>query len=236
MDYTLFVAIGLIGSLASAVFGFGTALLVIAVGSHVIPVKDAIALGTVLFTASTVTKTGLFAKHIDWKVVAVMAIGCLPFAYLGAQTLAVVPGDIIKRMFGLMVLIYLALSLTGWLPKFRIGLVGLGIGSAIYGFVSGLLGSGNLIKVMMFREMNITKEAFVGAMAATSVMSNFAKVASYTQSGLLRAEMAWPIVALVASAVIASFIGRAILRKIRAETFEIGVKVLLAVAAAALLI
>lgn len=84
--------------------------------------------------------------------------------------------------------------------------------------------------------MNITKEAFVGAMAATSVMSNIAKLVSYTQSGLLRADMTWPALALAASAVVAALLGKAILKKIKVETFELGVKILLGLAAAARLI
>ena len=228
--------IGLVGSLASAVFGFGTALLVLAIGSHVLPVKETIALATVLFTASTVTKTFLFARHIDWKVVVLMAVACLPFAYLGAELLAVAPAVAIKRLLGAMVLIYLGLSLTKRLPRIRIGTGGLIAGSALYGFVSGLLGSGNLIKVILFREMNITKEAFVGAMAATSVMSNAAKLTSYTKSGILTADMAVPALALCASAVIAAFAGRMILKKIDVGTFETGVKVLLGAAAIMLLV
>ncbi len=236
MDYVVFVIIGVLGSLASAVFGFGTALLVLAIGSHVIPVKEAIALATVLFTASTVAKSALFARHIDWKVVAVMALACLPFAYLGAQLLAIVPADHIKRLLGAMVLAYLALGLANALPAWRIGMTGLVAGSALYGFVSGLLGSGNLIKVIMFREMKITKEAFVGAMAATSVMSNLAKLTSYFETGLLGAHVAWPALALAVGAVIAAVIGRAVLTTLDGKTFETGVQVLLGAAAVALLV
>ena len=236
MDYALFVLIGLLSSIASAVFGFGNALFLLAIGSHILPVKETIALATVLFVASTVTKTFLFGKHIDWKVVAIMSVACLPFAYLGAQLLAIAPAEQIKRMLGVMILIYLALSLTNRLPAFKIGLLGLITGSALYGFVSGLLGSGNLIKVVMFREMNITKEAFVGAMAATSVMSNFAKIFSYTQSGLLNATLLWPALALVVSAVAAALLGRAVLQKMNLATFETGVQILLGAAAVALII
>lgn len=236
MDYALFVAIGLAGSLASAVFGFGTALLVVAVGSHVIPVKEAIALGTVLFAASTITKTALFGRHINWRVVSVMAIGCLPFAYLGAQLLAIAPAGTIKVALGLMVLAYLALSLTKRLPSLKIGFVGLAVGSALYGFVSGLLGSGNLIKVILFREMKITKEAFVGAMAATSIISNLAKLTSYIRNDLLTADMAGPATILAMGAVVTAVLGRLVLRKLKVRQFEIGVQILLGVAAAALLV
>jgi uncharacterized protein len=236
MDYTLFVLIGLVSSIASAVFGFGNALLLLAIGSHILPVKETIALATVLFVASTVTKTFMFGRHIDWKVVAIMTVACLPFAYLGAQLLAIAPAEHIKRGLGAMVLIYLGLSLTNRLPSFKIGTAGLIAGSALYGFVSGLLGTGNVIKVVMFREMNITKEAFVGAMAATSVMSNFAKIFSYSQSGLLHTGLMWPALALVASAVVSAFIGRAVLRKINLKTFETGVQLLLGAAALALMV
>ncbi|WP_338531882.1 sulfite exporter TauE/SafE family protein [Nitratireductor thuwali] len=226
----------MIGSLASAVFGFGTALLVLAIGSHVLPIKEVIVLATVLFAASTTTKTVLFGRQIEWKVVAIMAIASLPFAYLGAQALAVVPADHIKRLLGLMILIYIVLTACKLLPSFRIGTAGLLVGSALYGFISGFLGSGNLVKVVIFRELKFTKEAFVGAMAATSVLSNFAKLASYWQTGLLTAEMVWPALALVVSAIVAAVIGQMILNKLNASAFETGVQVLLGVSAVTLLI
>ena len=236
LDNLLFVLVGLVGSMASAIFGFGTALLVLAVGSHILPIKEAIALAAVLFVASTVTKTVLFSRHIDWRTVGVMALGCLPFAYLGAELLAIVPADLIKRLLGLMILTYLGLSLTNRLPTYGIGTAGLIGGSALYGLASGLLGSGNVIKVIIFREMKITKGAFVGAMAATSVISNLAKLTSYARTGLLTADMAWPAIALVFCAVGTAFLGRAILKKLDVRAFELGVQILLGMAAAALII
>ena len=235
LEYLLFVIIGLAGSLVSAVFGFGTALLVIALGSHVIPVKEAIALGTVLFAASSITKSLLFRRQTDWKVVGVITLGCLPFAALGAFALTYVPADLVKKLLGIMLLVYLGLTLTNWLPSIRIGWAGLLGGSALYGFVSGLLGTGNLVKVILFREMNITKEAFVGAMAATAVLSNIVKLSTYTATGLLTVEMAWPAAALVLAGVLSSAVGRSILGRMSNTQFQGGVQVLLGIAALALL-
>ncbi len=235
MEYVLFVGVGLVGSLVSAVFGFGTALLVLAVGAHILPVKETIALATVLFAASTVTKTFLFSRVIDWRTIAIMVVSSVPFAYLGADLLVDLPTEMARRLLAGMILLYMALRLTDRLPRIEIGLPGLFVGSALYGFVSGLLGSGNLIKVVLFREMRISKEAFVGAMAASAVLNNLVKLASYTSNGLLTADMAIPIAALAASGVVAAFVGRAILKRLKVKVFETGVQVLLAVAAAALL-
>jgi len=236
LDQIVFVLIAFVASFASAIFGIGSAFLVLAFGSLALPVKETIALATVLFTASTVTKTLLFRGNIDWKVVGVMSFACLPFAYLGAQLLAVAPAEYVKPMLGVMILIYIGLTATKSLPSIRIGMPGLLAGSALSGFVSGFLGSGNVIKVVLFREMKITKEAFVGTMAATAVLSNTVKLTSYIRTGLLTVDMVWTACTLVVVAVLVALIGRLFLKKLSIHAFETGVQVLLSVAAIALFV
>jgi uncharacterized membrane protein YfcA len=236
IEYLLFVLLGFFASIVSSVFGFGTALIVLAIGPYLLPVKQTIALATVLFVASTATKTALFRNHMDWKVVGTMAVASLPFSYFGASLVVDLPADLLKRLLGGMILVYLLLSVFKRFPKFRIGTSGLLVGSAAYGFVSGLLGSGNLIKAIMFREMNITREVFVGVMAATSVLSNVAKLVAYTRAELLHAGLAWPMLGLVCGAVIVAIVGRRLLGKLNASQFEKGFQLVLAVSATGLLI
>ena len=235
IEYVVFVLLGFFASIISAVFGFGTALVVLALGSHVLPIKETIALATVLFAVTTISKTVLFTKHIDWRVVATMPIASLPFAYLGAMLLTHVPAQLLKRLLGIMVLIYIVMTYYKLFPKVRIGTLGLIFSSASYGFLSGLLGSGNLIKAILFKEIKLTKEAFVGAMAATSVLSNLAKLTAYTKSGLLTTNLLWPVLGLVISGTMAVFLGRYILRDITVTQFERSVQVVLAVSTIGLL-
>jgi len=232
----VFVLLGLTASIVSAVFGFGTALIVLALGSYLLPIKTAIVLATVLFAVSTITKSVLFARHINWKITGIMAITSLPFAYLGAQFLDDLPSEYLKRLLGLMILSYLAVTLFKLLPKFSMGIKGLLAGSAAYGFISGLLGSGNVVKAIMFREMSIDKEAFVGAMAATSVFSNIAKLSAYYHSELLTSKLIWPMVWLAIAAFSAALLGKFLLQKVNSNQFAYGVQVVLAISAIGLLI
>jgi uncharacterized membrane protein YfcA len=231
----LFILLGFFASLISAVFGFGTALLVLAIGSHILPVKETIALATVLFAASTITKTIVFGKHIDWRVAGYMALVSLPFAFAGASLMVHMPTDVLKRSLGAMIMLYIIFTRCKYIPAVKIGTIGLIVGSASYGFVSGLLGSGSIIKAVIFREMSISKEAFVGVMAATSVLSNLAKLTAYTKSDLLGRELAVEIVGLVTAAMLAVFIGRRILRGMNAFQFEAGLQVILFISAVGLL-
>jgi uncharacterized membrane protein YfcA len=234
--YIVFVAMAFTACIVSAVFGFGTALIVIAVGSHILPIKEVIALATVLFIASTLTKSIIYGKHIDWKLTSIMSLVSLPFAYLGASYLNDVPTELLKRLIGIMVLSYLLLTTFNWIPKFKVGLPGIVLGSAGYGFISGLLGSGNVIKAVLFREMNISKQAFVGAMAATSLLSNVVKLGAYEQASLINITLLWPMVSLAIVAVIAVLVGRYLLHRVSTESFAIGIQTVLAVSAIGLLI
>ncbi len=70
MEYVVFTLIAFASSLVSAVLGLGTALLLLSVGALVLPIKESIALATVLFLAAGITKSLLFRGTIDWRTAA----------------------------------------------------------------------------------------------------------------------------------------------------------------------
>jgi uncharacterized membrane protein YfcA len=234
-EYWLFVLLGLAATLVSAVFGFGTALIALSLGALILPVKEVIALSAVLFAASTLTKSVLFRSAIPWPMAIGLSLVSLPFAWLGGLLVDALPADLLRRLLGLMVLVSLGIS---WLRGKPLASPGAGLliaGSGAYGFVSGLLGSGNLIKAILFRRMALRQEGFVGIMAATSVLANGGKLLAYAQVGLLPAEQ-WPLMAvLVLVAVLAVFLGRMFLRRMESRWFEAGLQVIMAISAVLLL-
>lgn len=234
--YIIFIALGFVAALVSAVFGFGTALLVLAAGAYILPIKETIALATVLFAASTVTKTLLYHKAIDWKTAATMALASLPLSYLGATLMVGLPVGILRQLLGITVLLYLALTRFNLMPTLKIGTGRLILGSMLYGFLSGLLGSGNIVKAVLFREMSFSKEAFVGAMAATSVLSNLAKLTVFSSSGLLYRELIPPSIALAIVAIITAVIGKQLLTRLSIPHFKSGIHLVLAACAVGLLL
>lgn len=229
MDFGLFVAIALVSSVISAVFGLGTALLLITLGSYILPIRETIALATVMFTAGTLARTLLYRKHIDWRLTMTITAFSVPCASLGALALATAPTDLLKISLGIMALIYVVMALSGWQPNVRVGPVALMFGSAIYGFVSGLLGTGNVIKAVVFDHMGLRKEAFVGLMAATSVVANVAKIGFYASSGLITPTHILPGIGLVGCALVGTFAGRILLKRVAPEHFRVGFLFVLAV-------
>jgi len=234
----LFVSLAFFASLVSAVFGLGTALLVIGLGAHLLPAQDTIVLATVLFTASTVSKTLIYRHQIDWQLALLVAVASFPFAFAGAFFLPFLAPNVLRVLLGAMILIYLIVKYqTHWLPDFsrlRHHTPGLVVVAATYGFCSGLLGSGNVIKAIVFRELKLYGPGFVGVMAATSVLSNIAKLSAFTAVGLLQKHPPTLILALCVVAIGAVVLGRWVLPHLDANRYHYGVDIILALSAVAL--
>ncbi len=264
MMYVLFTLLGFASSLISSVFGFGSAMVVLAVGPYLLPAHQVIALSAILFAASTVAKTFAFRSHIHWRLVGYITAGSLPFAYLGGLLLPHLSQSVLQRSLGMFVLVYVGLKIpavntafghvsrglsqlrttasvkraelaevSAQKPPGKIFLIAV---AASYGFASGLIGSGSIIKAIFFRQLEMRKEAFVGTMAATSVVATIGKIVAYVQTGLLHGGLATPIVTLIVVAVCAVVIGKRFLQKIDSELFNHGITLLVALAGLGLLL
>jgi uncharacterized membrane protein YfcA len=277
MMYTLFVLLAFVSSLLSSIFGFGSAMIVLAIGPYFLPGHDVVALSAVLFAASTLTKTIAFRAHLHWPLVITITLGSLPFAYVGGLMLPLLSQEVLQRCLGILILTHVLLTQTKLRLLRRLqslrgthlqtdtgtdtdtdtdtaqvsttvqmqqpiqqsapqpGKIYLIAIAACYGFTSGLVGSGSVIKALFFRRLELSKEAFVGTMAATSVVATIGKIGAYTQTGLLHSGLRTPMLALIIVAITAVLIGRVTLRKIDSAVFTHGVTVLLIVAGIGLL-
>ena len=235
-EYLAFILLGFVTSIASAVVGFGSALLILAIGPYFLPVKEVIALSALLFTASTLGKAVIFRRDIDWKMVGIISVISFPFAYLGGSLVADLPVPLLQRLLGAMILVYVLLKLFGKHHQIKMNTAILYLGAMTYGFVSGLLGSGNLVKAIFFSEMNLSKESFVGTMAATSVLANLAKLIAYTQSGLIDRDVLFPGLGLVTVAILAVLIGRYVMKHVSVRQFGLGIQIVLIFSALGLIV
>lgn len=236
LPYLLFIAASAAASVVSAVFGFGTAMIVLAVGAMVLPVKETIALATVIFTSNTVIKTWLYRREIDWPLAVWMSLASLPFAYLGAVVMIWAPVEFMQKALGILVVIYVVMQVRR--PKTDLHLskpVILGC-SGLYGFLSGLLGTGNVVKAMFLQRAGLERHGFVGVMAATSVLANVVKLGTYGKAGILTLGHGPAAFGLVLVSLVSTIAGRAVLHRVNSDQFRIGVLVILTVIATTLLV
>ncbi len=235
MELLAFLAIAFCGSLVSAVFGLGSGFVILSFGSLLLPLKDCIALTTVLFTASTFTKAYIYRHHVNWRLSGIIAVGSIPFAWLGAETLATIDPTPLKPLLAGFIIISVIINQSGLrltLPHTTTVAISI---SAVYGFISGLLSSGNPIKALAMERMGFEKQAFIGAMAATALGVNITKLWSYSDNQILRGEHLNAAIGLVFIAIISALLGRRLVHKIPDKKYKQGLSIVLIISAIALL-
>ncbi|WP_020591178.1 sulfite exporter TauE/SafE family protein [Kiloniella laminariae] len=235
MEYVYFLAIAFFGSMISAIFGLGSGFFVLSFGALLLPLKDCIALTTVLFTAATLTKAVLYRKEIDWKLALTIALASIPFAWLGAETLARIDPEPLKPLLAGFIIFSVALTLTGYRMSLPTNLSTTLTVSALYGFISGFLSSGNPVKAIAMEKMGFERQAFIGVMAATGIGVNLTKITSYAGNGILHKGHLTIGLALFSIAIITAILGKHLVMKIPGEQHKKGLSLILLVAAGALL-
>lgn len=140
-------------------------------------------------------------------------------------------------MFAIIILIYLANEWFGFVPKRglkerqAVPIFGFG-----YGFLSGLVGSGNLIKGPLFVGMGLSKEAYIGTYAFTSFFINIPKLATYVATGIVNASTLAQSLPFLFISIVGTFAGRRFIRQIRHDVFAWILNITFVIAALALLL
>ncbi|MEH6630221.1 MAG: sulfite exporter TauE/SafE family protein [Halopseudomonas aestusnigri] len=236
MELLAFLAVAFCGSLVSAVFGLGSGFIVLSFGSLLLPLKDCIALTTVLFTASTFTKAYIYRHDINWRLSGIIALGSIPFAWLGAETLATIDPTPLKPLLAGFIIVSVIINQLGLRLKLpHTILVAVSV-SAVYGFISGLLSSGNPIKALAMDRMGFEKQAFIGAMAATALGVNITKLWSYSDNQILRLEHLQTGIGLIFIAIISALVGKKLIHHIPDNKYKQGLSVILIISASALIL
>lgn len=233
----LFYGIVLLMSFLSASVGTGGTLILIPLAALYFGPKEGIGILTMYFLFQNSIKILLFQKHIDFKFGMQLILFSVPGAILGGIALGFLPAELFKKIFAVIILSYLANELIGLVPK-----RGLNERHAIpilgfaYGFLSGLVGSGNLIKGPLFLGMGLSKEAYIGTYAFTSFFINIPKLATYTATGIVNASTLTQSLPFLAISIVGTFAGRKFIRQIRHDVFYWILNVTFVLSALALLL
>lgn len=143
-------------------------------------------IATIFYISMNITKMILFRAEINWKLVKTLVLSSIPGLILGSILIAYIPQNIVRQIISIIIILFLIVEIfkikTYEIKNSAIAIV---ITGAAYGFLSGLIGSGGMIRTPLLMKMSLTKEALIGTAAAASLFSNIIKVISYSISGLI---------------------------------------------------
>ncbi len=218
MEKVLFSAAFFVAYTIQAVTGFAGNIFAMPVGTHVMGLSSSVA----VLNAMGFFACGLLAvinyKHIHWRELAKMTLGMLPFLALGIWLDTVLPLPVLLRIYGAIIVFIGLRNLLSkhqrFLPKWLLAVI-----VAAAGLIQGMFVSGGAFLVIYAVQKIKDKQQFRATLSALWAILNFLYAALALYQGHFTSEVVMTVGICIPLAVIATFLGQAIQKRISQEKF-----------------
>ncbi len=162
----------------SGAAGFGGALLLLPLLTRTIGATMAVPVLTLAQLIGNLSRISVGYKQIQWKPVLIFTAGAVPTAIFGAWSFAVVPKDVITRIIGAAIIVFVILKFFK-LILFKPGNITMVCGGALVGLMSGLVGSAGPLGAAIFLSLNLPPVAYISSEAVTATVMHIVKTMVY---------------------------------------------------------
>jgi hypothetical protein len=252
MEITIICLAALATSLLTFYCGFGLGTILTPVLSIFFPIDLAIALTGVVHFLNNVFKLFLIGGTADRQVVLRFGIPAFLAALVGAYFLLRINNwepllqyslwdnehfiTPVKLVIATLLIIFALMEVIPYLKNLQFGKDKLVIGGLLSGFFGGLSGTQGALRSAFLIKSGLSKEAFIATGVVVACIVDFSRLSVYitrfSTSGLH--ENLLLVTAATGSALIGTFIGNSLLKKITLKTVQALVTMMLVVLAIAL--
>ena len=226
IQFATLAGVAFLAATVAGVTGFGGAAIILPVLVVLYGTRDAIPILTVVQLIGNGSRVWFNRRVIDPAVVKWFALGGVPAAVAGAILFAKAPLGILTRFLGAFLIL---LVLWRHLPRTSMrmtlhGFAALGAGAS---FLSALVGSVGPLMAPFFLAYGLTKTAYIGTEALTTVIMHVTKLVVYKQNSLLSARAMWVGLALSPVMILGSYVGKVIVERLPERAFIVVIEVTL---------
>lgn len=231
--------VALLGSMLSAVSGFGSAAVLLPVLALAMGEKEAVPVLTVAQIVGNASKAWFNRALVRWSAVRWYLRGAVPAAVVGSLAFVAAPARLLAGLMGGFLL--LAVAWRRWkrtdavdapapMPDRRLWIVGLFTGA-----LSALVGGAGPVAGPFFLAAGMVKGAYVGTEALAALGVHAAKLAAFGSAGILSPRTLVLGLALAPLMVAGASLGRRIVDRLTQRTFVVIVECALVLAAGMML-
>ena len=216
----LFLALALLAEVAGTVGGFGSSVYFVPLANFFFDFESVLGITALFHLASNASKLALFRAGIGLRLLLTLGVPSVAFAILGALATTCLATHVLEIALALFLL-----ALSGWMllrprwaiaPTTRNGM----LAGALSGGMAGLVGTGGAVRGLALAAFALPKEVFVVTSAAIDMGIDLSRAVVYFRNGYVHGhDMLW-IPLLVVVAVLGTWAGRALLRRLPQERFR----------------
>lgn len=224
MQILLFNLAGLLGAGAQGLTGFGTGTLTVSLLVMIYPFREVVPVVAMLVMAPNLLMAFLIRHEMEWKRGPVAALGLAVGVAIGAQLLALLPVDLLRRALGVAILIYVVVNLARTpMPTHtpaatladRLGLGGAALAS---GIIVGAVGVAP-VPLLMYASRRYPMQIARAVLTQAFLIGSTVQILSYAHVGLLDAHRSWLALATVPGVLLGLAIGHFLHYRVNQKTF-----------------
>ena len=225
-----------VGFTIAGVAGFGGGVVALPVLVWVFGVREAIPILTISQVLSTVSRVALHRDSLNWPVVRNFVIGALPFSVLGSLFFVSIDTQVLVRILGAMMLVFVVYTRLPIGRDFKMRLWGfVPLGSAT-GFGSAFLGIPGPFAAVFYLAYGLTASAYIGSSALGMGIIQVPKLIIFGGNDLLTVRVLLMGVGLGAIAAGSAYVGKVILGRVPERIFPRIITAMLLISGVVLLV
>jgi uncharacterized membrane protein YfcA len=229
MHFLLLTLVAFLAATVAGVTGFGGAAILLPALVLAYGAREAIPILTVAQLVGNGSRVWFHRRAIDFPVVGWFALGGVPAAVIGGILFAKAPLGILTR--GLGVFLILLVVWRHWRRRpMRMPLRGFAALGAGASFLSALMGSVGPLMAPFFLAYGLTKSAYIGTEALTTVVMHLTKLVVYRSTSVLPTHSILAGLSFGPSMILGSYTGKKIVDRLPERAFVVIIEVTLVVA------
>jgi uncharacterized membrane protein YfcA len=182
------IVLGVLGFLAGifgGVIGFGTAIIIMPALVYFYGPIQAIPVMAIVAIVANLSRVFLWWRLIDWKVCLVYSLTAIPAVALAANTLVSLNETLVQMMLGLFLIALI--PIRRWMRKqnFALRLWHMALVGLFIGYLTGIVATTGAVNTPFFLAYGLTKGAFLGTEAISTLSILFTKGIVFHKLGLL---------------------------------------------------
>jgi hypothetical protein len=221
VSFVFVLAVGLVAGTISGIVGTGSSIMLVPVLVYQFGPKQAVPIMAVAAVMANASRILAWVRDVDWRACAAYSITGIPAAALGARTLLELPSRAVDIAIGLFLIAMV--PVRHWLARhqFRITLWHLALGGALIGYVTGIVVSTGPLSVPLFLFYGLSRGAFIGTEAASSLGLYLGKSVTFQQFGALDWDIAVKGLTAGASLMAGAFIAKRFVLHMKPDVFRL---------------
>ena len=177
--------LGLAAGVLGGVIGFGTTIILMPALVYFYGPIQAIPVIALVAIVANLSRIFLWWSDINWKVCFVYSLPAIPAVILGVNTLVTLNERLVEITLGLFLI--LLIPTRRWMRKknFYLKLWQMSLVGAVIGYLTGIVATTGAINTPFFLAFGLTKGAFLGTEAASTLSILFTKGITFHYLGFL---------------------------------------------------